>query len=99
MKKIVVYPTYHFKKRFEERWGAQNNFIEYLNNSLKEGYIVDDHITNSGIVFPCAGLYIPLATIPDKVVSFKAITFRWNTKFQRIIYPHKKQVDVMWVKL
>lgn len=98
MKKIIVYPTNHFKNRFEERWGRQDNLIEYLNNNLKEGYFVDDHIMDHGVAFPCAGLYIPLVTIPDKPVSFKAITFRWNQKFPE--HPHKnlKAVDVQWVQ-
>ncbi len=98
MNKIIIYPTNHFKKQFEMRWGLQNNFIEYLNDCLKEGYFVDDHITNSGVVFPCAGLYIPLANIPDKAVSFKAITFRWNSQYQQQPHKNLKNVNVQWVQ-
>ncbi len=98
MKQIIVTPTNHFKKRFEERWGKQNNLIEYLNKSLREGQFVKDNITDKGIVFPIAGLYVPLSKVVGKQETYSAITFLWNTKTVLNPCKHSTETRVQWAQ-
>ena len=97
MKSIIVTPTNHFTKQFEERWGKQPDLIAYLNASLKEGYFIKDIHTDCGVVFPSTGTYIPLAPITNKTETYKAITFLWNQKGLQNPHKNLKEVRVQWV--
>lgn len=77
----IIEVTYgqHFSQRFIERWGHESDLLEYLNNTLNEGYFINDHHTHNGIYFPTARIYIPLAPKTGSETVKFAITFLYMT--------------------
>ena len=84
----------HFRSRFVERWGHQDDIIEYLNTHLTKGYFIKDIVTDNGIYFPNAGIYVPLTIKRDKPSMFFAITFQ----FKSVRFNSNRTRKVIWSK-
>ena len=90
---IIIGISHHFKERFEERWGKQQNIIEYLNKQLSEGIKVKDKIQKIGIYFPSCGFYVPLVVNTFNKSEYFAITFQ-----NKLIDEYKKPIKIKWIE-